>query len=368
MSPRPVNRLSENAQCPVLRLRTSNHAVGPGDFRSTGPRASRAARIASRSSSRPAHEPSASARQRAPRAHDPLRRDARWTDRPPCTRTPRGIATRRCRRPPTRASGRRRRRAAPPASAGRTRARPARRTCRRSPTTGQADRQRPHSMQSSNRSYASIPSGASRRRREFARSRRGVRRREALDERRHVDDQVGHHGEVRHGLDGHPARIEVRQARHAREALAPVHPHAAGPARCVQARVPDRERRVAVDLDPSERVQDRASPSPRPTSNVVEPRTARPLARNRKTRKRCGVAIMRRSRRRAAAAPCLAVRHGSSTPSLRQTTSAQTSAIPRSVVPLPPVIVTKPSAPPSAAWSIVLNVRDSSRPRVRLAA
>ena len=38
--------------------------------------------------------------------------------------------------------------------------------------TGQADRHRPHSMQSSNRSYASIPSGTSRGRREVARPRR----------------------------------------------------------------------------------------------------------------------------------------------------------------------------------------------------
>ena len=36
--------------------------------------------------------------------------------------------------------------------------------------------------------------------------------------------------------------------------------------------------------------------------------------------------------------------------------------MPRSVVPLPPVIVTKPSTPSSTAWSIVLNVRESSRP------
>src|SRR6266516_1443382 len=56
------------------------------------------------------------------------------------------------------------------------------------------------------------------------------------------------------------------------------------------------------------------------------------------------------------------VRQGSSIPSLWQTTSAQTSAIPRSVVALPPVIVTNPSIPSVSAWSIVLNVRDSSRP------
>ena len=36
--------------------------------------------------------------------------------------------------------------------------------------------------------------------------------------------------------------------------------------------------------------------------------------------------------------------------------------MPRSVVPLPPVIVTKPSTPSVLAWSNVLNVRESSRP------
>ena len=51
-----------------------------------------------------------------------------------------------------------------------------------------------------------------------------------------------------------------------------------------------------------------------------------------------------------------------STPSLRQITSAHSSAIPRSVVPLPPVIVTNPSTPSDSAWSYVLKVLESSRP------
>ncbi len=56
------------------------------------------------------------------------------------------------------------------------------------------------------------------------------------------------------------------------------------------------------------------------------------------------------------------VRHGASIPNLRHTTSAQSSAMPRKVVALPPVMVTNPSTPSSSAWSIVLNVRESSRP------
>ena len=171
-------RFNENAQWPVPRFRTSNHAVGPGDFRRTGPRASRAARMSSRSSSSTAHvaDPLA-ARQRAPELHDPLcrahvgRAGLRALERR--VASPRGVV------PVGPIEDRRRRRclAAPPASAARTRGRRARRRSRRWPTTGHADRQRPHSMQSSNRSYASIPAGTLGRPGELARRDRwGVQR------------------------------------------------------------------------------------------------------------------------------------------------------------------------------------------------
>ena len=123
--------------------------------------------------------------------------------------------------------------------------------------TGHAERQRPHSMQSSKRSYASTPDGSSAARGNSLARSMGVRG-EPLGERRHVDDEVGHHGEVRHGLDGDASVFQVGEACHAREPFAAVHPDATGPARRVEARVTDGERRVAVDLDPSEGVEDRA--------------------------------------------------------------------------------------------------------------
>ena len=128
-----MNRFSENAQWPVPRLRTSNHAVGPGAFRSTGPRASRAARMLVEVAS------------------------GRLTSRLPCCVSARrsfmircagrtfdgtglGALERRVASPrgvvavgPLEDRRRRRRRAAPRACAARTRARPAPRTSRRSP-------------------------------------------------------------------------------------------------------------------------------------------------------------------------------------------------------------------------------------------
>ena len=83
--------------------------------------------------------------------HDPLGGPHVDWGRPPCTRTRRGSATRRCPGPPSRASRRGRRRGAPPASAGRTRAPRVRGSVSSVAATGHADRQSPHSMQSSNR-------------------------------------------------------------------------------------------------------------------------------------------------------------------------------------------------------------------------
>jgi hypothetical protein len=101
-----------------------------------------------------------------------------------------------------------------------------------------------------------------------------VERGEPLHERRHVDDQVGHDREVRHRLDRHAPGIEVGEMRDAGEALATVHANTAGAARRVQAGVSDGERRVAVDLDPSERVQHRAPRSHLRLEQLVPGRSA----------------------------------------------------------------------------------------------
>ena len=78
--------------------------------------------------------------------------------------------------------------------------------------TGHAERQRPHSMQSSNRSYSSTPDGSLGRRGELARPvDRVCGDGNRSDERGHVDDEVGDDGEVRHGLDGDPSRVPGRR-------------------------------------------------------------------------------------------------------------------------------------------------------------
>ena len=78
--------------------------------------------------------------------------------------------------------------------------------------------------------------------------------REALDEGPHVDDDVGEHRDVGERLDRHGVG---RHRRHAREALAPVHAHAARAARGVEAAVADHERAVRVHLDPAKALQHR---------------------------------------------------------------------------------------------------------------
>ena len=113
-------------------------------------------------------------------------------------------------------------------------------------------------MQSSKRSYPSIPDGASAVGGDSLPLVAGCG-----DGNRSMNEDMSTtrsaiDGEVGHGLHGHLPRIQVGEARHAREPLSAVHPDPAGAARGVEARMPDGEGLVEVDLDPSQPVQDGA--------------------------------------------------------------------------------------------------------------
>ena len=141
-------------------------------------------------------------------------------------------------------------------SAGRTRGPRVRRSCRRSrrpgmPTGRARTRCSPRIGRSPRGRRAAAASGSELARR--ARSRWGSR--EPRDERRHVDDHIVQHGKVRDGLDGDGRAPHVRERRDARESFASVHPHAAGAARRMEARVPQGQRPVVVELDPPERLE-----------------------------------------------------------------------------------------------------------------
>ena len=77
---------------------------------------------------------------------------------------------------------------------------------------------------------------------------------EAREEAVHLDDQVGEDGQVRQRLDRNLRPVVLDRA-HASERLAAVDLHAAGAARGVQAGMPESQRRIAVVLDPAERIE-----------------------------------------------------------------------------------------------------------------
>ena len=213
-----MNRFSENAQCPVLVLRMSNHAVGPGDLPQD--RAGRFARGLDRFEVvlRPVHEPPPPRVEGAPELHDPLRRaDVRGTCLGALERrvaSPRGVVRvgpledRRGVRAPRLLQHALRVREGGGSHVG---------------IIGGRDRAGGQTEATFDAVLEALvpvdPRRSLRRRRGFAASGGGVWRREPIDERGHVDHQVGDHGEVRHGLNGHLPRIQVGEARHARERL-----------------------------------------------------------------------------------------------------------------------------------------------------
>ena len=79
---------------------------------------------------------------------------------------------------------------------------------------------------------------------------------EAREEAVHLDDQVGEDGKVRERLDRDLIAVVLDRA-HARERLAAVDLNTAGAARCVQTGMPERQRRIAVALDPPQRIEHR---------------------------------------------------------------------------------------------------------------
>ena len=74
----------------------------------------------------------------------------------------------------------------------------------------------------------------------------------------HVYHEVGEHGDVGQRLHG-DRRPEGVGGRHAGEDLAAVHLHPARATRGVEAGVPERERRIAMQLDPPEGLEDRGA-------------------------------------------------------------------------------------------------------------
>src|ERR1035437_7012902 len=77
---------------------------------------------------------------------------------------------------------------------------------------------------------------------------------EASEEAAHLDDQVGKDRQVRQRLDRDLCTVVLDRA-HAPELLATVAPYAAGAAGGVQAGMPQRQRRIAVELDPEQRIE-----------------------------------------------------------------------------------------------------------------
>ena len=77
---------------------------------------------------------------------------------------------------------------------------------------------------------------------------------EAREEAVHLDDQVGEDRQVRQRLDRDLWSVVLDRA-HASERLAAVDLHAAGAARGMQAGMPQRQRRIAVALDPAQGIE-----------------------------------------------------------------------------------------------------------------
>ena len=136
--------------------------------------------------------------------------------------------------------------------------------------TGQADRQIPHSMQSSRRTNASCSAGGCAVGSDLADADDRVLVGEALVERAHVDDDVGARRQVGERLDA-DLTLVVGERAHAGQLLAAVDAHAAGAARGVHAGMAQRQRAVAVQLDPAQRLDQRRVRSDRHVELVEVP-------------------------------------------------------------------------------------------------
>lgn len=114
------------------------------------------------------------------------------------------------------------------------------------------------------------------RRHRLARAEDRVFAREGPEERRHLDDEIREHRQVRDRLDRDRA-LEITERRRAREHLRAVHAEPARAARGVEARVAEHERRIDAPLDPPERLEDARPPVDRHRVLLVARRVVAPL-------------------------------------------------------------------------------------------